>query len=121
MAARLVIALLILLAGFTAGWRVQAWRAAANAAEAAEQARELAAQQRRSADAAAATYEARRAAQAAQQQIITREVERVVEKPVYRNVCLDADGLRLIGQAVDAARSAAGQPAPAVPAADDAR
>jgi len=121
MATRLVIALLILLFGFTAGWRVQAWRYAANAAESAEQARELAVQRRRGADAAAATYEAERQRQAAQQKVITREVERVVERPVYRNVCLDADGLRILGAAVDAARPAAGEPAPAMPGPDGAR
>lgn len=31
---------------------------------------------------------------------ITNEVERVVEKPVYRSVCLDDDGLRLARDAI---------------------
>ena len=31
---------------------------------------------------------------------ITQEVERVVEKPVYRNVCLDPDGLRIARDAI---------------------
>lgn len=31
---------------------------------------------------------------------ITQEVERVVEKPVYRNVCLDDDGLRYARDAI---------------------
>lgn len=30
---------------------------------------------------------------------ITQQVDRVVERPVYRNVCLDDDGLRLINAA----------------------
>jgi len=34
---------------------------------------------------------------------ITREVPRIVDRPVYRNVCVDADGVRLIDRAVDAA------------------
>ena len=45
---------------------------------------------------------------------ITQEVERVVEKPVYRNMCFDDDGLRLLGNAI-AGRPAASQPAPALP------
>lgn len=44
---------------------------------------------------------------------ITKEVERVVEKPTYRNICLDDDGLRVIAAAIGTAH-AASQPAPAV-------
>lgn len=113
-------ALAALVLGFAGAWQVQAWRYEANAAEAAEQAREQRVQQARQADAAAASHEQFKADQAAQVQVITREVERVVEKPVYRNVCIDADGLRIISQAIGAAADP-GQPAPAVPAADGAR
>lgn len=45
---------------------------------------------------------------------ITKEVDRVVQKAVYLNVCFDDDGLRLINQASSPA-AAASQPAPAVP------
>jgi len=34
---------------------------------------------------------------------ITREVPKIIDRPVYRNVCVDADGVRLIDRAVDAA------------------
>lgn len=34
---------------------------------------------------------------------ITLEVPKVIDRPVYRNVCIDADGVRLIGRAVEAA------------------
>lgn len=34
---------------------------------------------------------------------ITREVPKIIDRPVYRNVCVDADGVRLIERAVDAA------------------
>lgn len=33
---------------------------------------------------------------------VQREVERVVEKPVYRNVCLDDDGLRILSDGIKA-------------------
>lgn len=48
---------------------------------------------------------------------ITREVPRIVDRPVYRNVCVDADGVQLLRRAVDAANGgtpgggAAGDPA----------
>ena len=45
---------------------------------------------------------------------ITQEVERVVQKTVYSNVCFDDDGLRVINAAIHPA-AAASQPAPAVP------
>jgi hypothetical protein len=114
------VALLAAALGFAGAWQVQDWRQAANAAEQAEQARELGVQRAHQADAAAASHERFKADQAVQVQVITREVEHVVERPVYRNVCLDADGLRLIGQAIGSAADP-GQPAPALPAADDAR
>lgn len=46
---------------------------------------------------------------------ITRDVEKVVTRDVYRNVCLDADGVRLINDAF-AGRASAGDFASAVPA-----
>jgi NAD(P)H-hydrate repair Nnr-like enzyme with NAD(P)H-hydrate dehydratase domain len=93
-------ALLAALLGFAGAWRVQDWRQAANAAEQAEVDREARVQQARQADAAATSHEAFKAGEQARVQVITREVERVVEKPVYRNVCLDADGLKLLSDAV---------------------
>lgn len=38
---------------------------------------------------------------------ITREVPKVIDRPVYRNVCVDADGMRLIERAVEAANGGA--------------
>jgi hypothetical protein len=38
---------------------------------------------------------------------ITREVPRIVDRPVYRNVCVDADGVQLLRRAVDAANGGA--------------
>lgn len=47
---------------------------------------------------------------------ITRDVEKVVTRDVYRNVCLDSDGVRLVNDAL-AGRASAGQSADAVSAA----
>ena len=41
---------------------------------------------------------------------ITQEVDRVVEKPIYRDVCLDPDGLRLANAALVGALTPAAQP-----------
>lgn len=47
---------------------------------------------------------------------ITRDVEKVVTRDVYRNVCLDADGMRIVNDAL-AGRAGAGDVAATVPAA----
>lgn len=106
--------------GGTGGWWVQGWRWRAADADRLELEREARRGQVHAADGAAVRHETTRAAIRAQQQFISREVERVVESPVYRDVCLDADGLRLVVQAAGAAANP-GQLAPAVPASAAAR
>lgn len=63
---------------------------------------------------ASTRYEGRRARLQQHARVITKEIDRVVEKPVYRDVCLDADGLRILSAAI-AGAAAPGQPAAAVP------
>ena len=49
---------------------------------------------------------------------ITRDVDRIVERPVYRNVCLDSDGLRSVNAALSGALTPAAEPAQPMPATD---
>lgn len=70
--------------------------------------------------AASAQLEEKKDAQQVVYRTLTRTVDRIVEKPVYRNVCLDDDGLRAANAAL-AAAGAAGGPHPAVPGPDAAR
>lgn len=71
---------------------------------------------------AAAKLEEAKAKRRVVERTITKEVDRVVEKPVYRNVCLDADGLRVANDALAGEVSAdPAQPHAAVPAAHAAR
>lgn len=46
---------------------------------------------------------------------ITRQVDKVVDRPIYRADCLDDDGLRITNEAITGAAAAAGKPAAAVP------
>lgn len=46
---------------------------------------------------------------------IIREVERVVEKPVYRNLCLDDDGMRLLRSAIAGPEVPASEPLRTLP------
>jgi hypothetical protein len=112
---QLAIAAAAAAAAFVAGWQVRDWRA-----DAAELARVQAEQRdtlrrQEAAYGASSRHEARRETLRREIQTVTVEVERVVERPVYRNECLDADGLRLIASAIGTAASAS-QPGPALPA-----
>jgi hypothetical protein len=51
----------------------------------------------------------------ANQRVVEKHRETVIERPVYRNICLDDDGLRLI-EAARTGQAPASQPAAQVPA-----
>lgn len=51
------------------------------------------------------------------QREIVRESVKIVDRPVYRNVCIDGDGVRLLDRAADAANGANGDD-PVAPAGD---
>lgn len=46
---------------------------------------------------------------------ITQSVDKIIERPVYHNVCLDADGLCLANAGIRGESSDSCKPAPAVP------
>lgn len=113
-------ALALLAAGAVAGWQVQGWRHGRLEAARLEHEAEVRRLNARTAQTASAGHEADRERVRVEFQTITREVEIVVEKPVYRNVCLDSDGLRLIERAARGG-PATGEPGDAVPGPADAR
>lgn len=100
---------------FSGGWMVRGWKAGADKVEQMRADDRTAIHRAERGDGAAVAHEATKAGMRRQDQILTREVERVVEKPVYRDVCIDADGLRIIAAALDGADADPGQSAPAVP------
>lgn len=51
---------------------------------------------------------------------ITQTVDKIVERPVYRNVCLDDDGLRSANAALAGALTPAGEPDSTLPKPDPA-
>lgn len=64
-------------------------------------------------DVASAGHEADKEQIRTQFKTIIKEVDRVVQKPIYLNVCFDDDGLRAARAAIGPA-AAASQPAPAL-------
>ena len=110
-----IIAVVALCLGFLAGWNVQGWRyraAEADRLSAQEQKKDERAQQ---ADTASAGAEADRAEIKTQFRTVYRDVEKIVERPVYRDaVCLDPDGMRVLQRAIAASSSPASEPAGAL-------
>ena len=93
---------------FAVGWSTRGWHEAALREAKAEAEAKLSKIVQAQSDQAAQDHEAVRAALATQQRVITREIDHVVEKPIYRNVCLDDDGMRILNAAIGA--PAASQP-----------
>ena len=48
-----------------------------------------------------AAYQAQKAAREEKERVRYVQTLKIIEKPVYRNVCLDADGLRELNAAID--------------------
>jgi len=100
---------------FGGAWKVQDWRYGAkeaarlSAAVQAEKARDKASYE------AATTFEKGRTRVETVFNTITETVEVIVDRPVYRNVCLDPDGLRALRDA--AAETAASESGGTLPTA----
>lgn len=107
-------AVLAAMLAFAGAWQTQEWRYGAKEAQRLEALAEAKRMNERAADAGATSHESDKAAIRTEFRTITKEVRRVVEKPIYRSVCLDADGLRILERAISG-QPAASQPAPAVP------
>lgn len=104
-----------LLAGSVGAWKVQGWRQTAL-----EHARQVAQQrdtQKRidRVQEAAAGHEEFKAEEEIRYVTITKIVTKLVDRPVYRNVCFDDDGRRLLNDAAAGAVPGRGEPAAAVP------
>ncbi len=104
---KLAVVALVVIASFAAGWRTKG-AFVAEAELASQQARnEMIATVRAEEGRVAALVEDRLKELRANERTIEREKIKVIENPVYRNVCIDNDGLRLI----EAARAGTSNPA----------
>lgn len=111
----------VALAGaFAGGWQVRAWKAGADDTARAEAVVQDAIRRAEIIDRSAERFEQGEAAAAVRERIVIQEVERVVEKPVYREQCLDDDGLRILAGDIAASNARRGL-APALPAASSPR
>lgn len=97
------IAIAAAIASGTAVWNVQNWRFDSQRLADAEQVREVEKFRRQAANKGATAHEADKVRIRTEFVPITKEVEKIVERPVYKNICLDADGLAVLQQAISSA------------------
>lgn len=114
-AAKLVLLIAVFVGGMMAGIKWHAGQDAIkeNARQVNQRAEER--MRRQNANTAAVAFEGDRVRIETEFRDVIREVDRVIEKPVYRNVCLDPDGLSVIGDALARAYNDPGEPGNAVP------
>jgi hypothetical protein len=94
--------------GGWAGWQVQDWRHGRQDAQRIErQARDTLRNIERGQQ-AADTYTTEQTHATPARKEIIRTVEKIVTRPVYRNVCLDADGLQQLRAAISTSAPAGG-------------
>lgn len=112
-AAKLILLLVMFVAGAAGGVRWQIGIVAARDLRAVQENARVQILRADRADQAAERHETAKADIQVIYETIEKEVRHVVEKPVYRNICLDDDGLRVLSAAING-DNAAGKPAPAV-------
>lgn len=105
-----------LVVGFAVGWTVRDWKADSDDLQRGRAAAMQLEGQQRGIHAASARYQSGNAGAGERERVVVKEVERVLEKPVYRESCLDADGLRILGGDIEASNTRRGL-GPTLPAA----
>lgn len=108
----------IILGSFAAGgatsWKVQNWRHDSMEKQRIEQESKEQGIRAQRVGTAAEAHEADKEKLRTQFVTITQTVEKIIEKPVYRDMCFDADGLRALGDAIQGGTTG-GESAAAMP------
>ena len=86
--------------GGAGAWKVQGWRCAAQDAQRLEAQAEATRINEKAASAASTSFETKKASNETRYRTITVEVEKIVDRPVYLQQCIDDDGLRLINSQI---------------------
>lgn len=104
---------------FLLGWTVNGWRLSGDMAEAnlaSERINDIVARKEfEKSRNVSATLETKNVRARIFYRTITREVEKIVERPGYSGVCLDADGVSVVNRALAGEVSAPAEPPAAVP------
>lgn len=101
---------IILAVTFGAGWKVKGWKDDSIKLAQAEAVQKVAEEFRDSEARVATTLEDKLKDLKANERVVQRETIKIVDRPVYRNECLDADGLLLIERARAGNKADSGEP-----------
>lgn len=86
--------------GFAGGWKTQGWRwDAADKQRLEQEAKELHRATER-AQASSTTFEGKRSTNETKYRTVTVTLEKIVERPVYLQQCMDAEGLAVLNQQI---------------------
>lgn len=85
---------------FGSAWQIQDWRFEAKEKERLEQMQEAKKMREKQISTASAAYEKKKEVTRVKYVTITQEVEKLVDRPIYKNVCLDADGIKAINEGI---------------------
>lgn len=99
---------------FAGAWQIQSWRFDSAELHRVEAEREQKRFREKTATAAGLNYEADKERIRVVYEVIDKSVREIIERPVYRNDCIDGVGLLRLNEAIDRTR-AASQPAATVP------
>lgn len=95
-------------------WQVQAWRFDALDKQRIEAQAEQRRTQEKAASAASTGFEQDRTQNETRTRTVYVKVDKIIDRPVYRTMCVDADGLRLLNDQIRRADDA-GEPGSAMP------
>lgn len=96
----IIAAVIAALLSFGSAWKVQDWRFDAREKVRLEEEREAQKMREKAVSTASAGYEKKKEAVRIKYVKVIEEVEKIVERPVYKNVCIDEDGLRAINESI---------------------
>ena len=86
--------------GFAGGWKTQGWRwDAADKQRLEQEAKELHRAAER-AQASSTTFEGKRSTNETKYRTVTVTLEKIVERPVYLQQCMDSEGLAVLNQQI---------------------
>lgn len=108
----LIVAGSCFLAGTGAGWTARGYVADSRELAARKQADSNKVDAAESVSAAASQHSANEAKLNKDKETVYVEVEKIIERPVYRNVCIDDDGLRQLERAIQLGEQGVARTAP---------
>lgn len=88
------------LLAFGSAWKVQDWRFDAREKERLELAQEAQKMRQKATVQASVKYEKKKEETRVKYVTVVETIEKIVERPIYKNTCIDEDGLKVINEGI---------------------